>query len=89
MRPSRPIATVAALSLLALGAAGALGACYTDPNEQLDEMQRTLDLTSTLDELHAKTSEILITMDSLRAVVAKQDTAIAALANLAGVRYVR
>jgi hypothetical protein len=67
----------------------ALGGCYTDPSKQLDEMQKTLDLSNTLNELSARTSELQITMDSLRAVVAKQDSTLATLANLAGVRYTR
>ena len=84
MRTPRLLALISAVVALLV-----LGGCYTDPNKQLDEMQQTIDLGHTLDELSAKTSELLITMDSLRVVVAKQDTAIAALANLAGVRYVR
>ena len=84
MRTPRLLALISAVVALLV-----LGGCYTDPNKQLDEMQQTIDLGNTLDELSAKTSELLITMDSLRVVVAKQDTAIAALANLAGVRYVR
>ena len=80
MRLSRPLAAAALL---------ALGGCYTDPNKQLDEMQKTLDLNNTLTELGARTSELQVTMDSLRSVVAKQDSTIATLANLAGVRYVR
>ena len=84
MRTPRLLALISAVVALLV-----LGGCYTDLNKQLDEMQQTIDLGNTLDELSAKTSELLITMDSLRVVVAKQDTAIAALANLAGVRYVR
>ncbi|MDH5233472.1 MAG: hypothetical protein OEW77_00835 [Gemmatimonadota bacterium] len=67
----------------------ALGGCYTDPNKQLDEMQKTLDLSNTLNELSSRTAELQLTLDSLRVVVAKQDSTIATLANLAGVRYVR
>lgn len=82
MRPSFSLAAAAVLLLV-------LGGCYTDPNKQLDEMQKTLDLSNTLTELGSRTSELQITLDSLRLVVAKQDSTIATLANLAGVRYVR
>lgn len=75
----RPLLLACAL----LAAAG----CYTDPNTQLDQMQETVDLQATLDELGNRTSELQFALDSLRLVVAKQDTTIARLANLAGVPY--
>jgi len=82
------------LRTLALGAAAVLAAvpaaaCYQDPNEQLDQMQQTLDLTATIEDLVSRTSELQFTVDSLRAVVARQDTTVARLANLAGVPYSR
>ena len=83
MRLTRPLAVAAVFAL------GALGACYNDPNQQLNEMQQTIDLGNTLDELNARTSDLQVTLDSLRGIVAKQDSAIVTLANLAGVRYVR
>lgn len=83
MRIPRPFFVAALLALVPLAG------CYNDPNEQLDEMQQTLDLANALDELDAKTAELQFTMDSLRTVVARQDSTIATLANLAGVRYVR
>jgi hypothetical protein len=63
-------------------------ACYTDPNKQLDQLQETLDLTATLNELGARTSEMQFAIDSLRGVLVRQDSTIAKLANLAGVPYV-
>ncbi len=66
-----------------------LGGCYTDPNEQLDQMQQQLDLTATLEDLASRTTELQFTLDSLRGVVARQDTTIGRLANLAGVPYAR
>lgn len=75
--------------LLMAAALLTLGGCYADPNTQLDQVQQTLDLGNALDELSAKASELQFTMDSLRTIVAKQDSTIATLANLAGVRYVR
>lgn len=67
----------------------AAGACYQDPNKQLDQMQATIDLTATIEELGSRTTELQFTLDSLRAVVAKQDTVLSRLANLAGVPYSR
>lgn len=63
------------------------GGCYQDPNAQLDAMQQTLDLQATLEDLGNRTSELQFSLDSLRGVVARQDTTIKALANLAGVPY--
>lgn len=68
-------------------AALASGACYQDPAEQLDQMQQTLDLSATIDDLGSRTTELQFALDSLRGVVAKQDTVLQRLANLAGVPY--
>ena len=61
--------------------------CYKDPKARLDAMEETLALQSTLEELGNRTTELQFAVDSLRGVVARQDTTIKALANLAGVRY--
>ncbi len=78
--PKRPV-LAAALLLCA--------ACYQDPNAQLDQMQEQVDLADTMNELANRTSELQFTLDSLRQIVARQDTTIARLANLAGVPYQR
>lgn len=75
--------------VLVLAGSAVAGACYQDPNEQLDQLQQTLDLEATLDELANRTSELQFAVDSLRMVVARQDTTLARLANLAGVPYTR
>ena len=62
-------------------------ACYEDPQERMDEMQLVVEMEDAVNALNAQTSELIFTVDSLRRVVAKQDTAIARLANLAGVPY--
>jgi hypothetical protein len=78
------------LAVFTIGAAVfALGSCYQDPSKQLDQMQETIDLTNTLDELASRTTELQFALDSLRGVVARQDSTIAKLANLAGVQYQR
>lgn len=64
-------------------------ACYQDPNRQLDEMQATMDLQSTLEDIANRATDLQFQVDSLRGIVARQDTAIARLANLAGVPYPR
>lgn len=73
--------------VIALCAAVGAGACYEDPNAQLDQMQETLDVTATIEELGNRTTELQFALDSLRGVVARQDTVLARLANLAGVPY--
>ena len=62
-------------------------ACYQDPSKQLDAMEETIALQSTLEELGNRTTELQFALDSLGGVIARQDTTIRALANLAGVPY--
>ncbi len=81
-RPLRLSAFVLLLTLVT-------SSCYQDPNAQLDALQQSLDLTSTLEDLASRTTELQFALDSLRGVVARQDSTIAKLANLAGVPYAR
>ena len=74
--------TLLGVSAIAIG-------CYRDPQAQLDEAQAQLDLTATLEELGSRSADLQFQLDSLRGVVARQDTTIARLANLAGVPYPR
>lgn len=69
-----------------VGAALAV-ACYNDPQRQMDQMQQILDLGDIITELELRTAETQFTLDSVRLILAKQDTAIYRLANLAGVPY--
>jgi hypothetical protein len=85
---SRSRLRILALLVLLLAPAWA-ASCYRDPNAELDQMQGTLDLTATLEDLGNRTSELQFALDSLRGVVARQDTVISRLANLAGVPYPR
>ncbi len=84
-----PRSNVRARSLLVAAclAAATLGGCYEDPNARLDQLQQVTDMTDAVTELNSRTSELVFTLDSLRAVVAKQDTTISRLANLAGFQY--
>lgn len=74
---------------LAIVAISAATACYQDPQEQMDRLQLITDMDDAVNALNSRTSELIFTLDSLRNVVARQDTAIARLANLAGVPYRR
>ncbi len=70
-----------------VGASILPAACYQDPQQQMDQMQLVIDMEDAVNALNAQTAELLFAVDSLRGVVARQDTAIARLANLAGVPY--
>lgn len=77
------------IPLVAAIATAAATACYEDPQVRMDQAQQMTDMVDVVNELNARTSELAFTIDSLRSVVAKQDTAIYRLANLAGVPYQR
>ena len=77
-----------AFLVLLLSVVGIVG-CYEDPQQQMDEMQAMTDMVDAMNELTARTSELTFTLDSLRLVIARQDTAITRLANLAGMPYNR
>lgn len=86
MSCSRPQHVPRIVGLLAVMAAGA---CYQDPNKQLDRLQETIDLTATIEELGSRTTELQFALDSLRGAVARQDTVLSRLANLAGIPYAK
>jgi hypothetical protein len=65
----------------------AASACYQDPQEQLDQMQQLTDMVDALNEIGMRTTELQFTVDSLVGVIARQDTTLSRLANLAGVPY--
>jgi ferredoxin-NADP reductase len=67
----------------------ALAGCYEDPQVRMDQAQQATDMADAVNELNARTSELGFALDSLRHVVAKQDSTIWRLANLAGVPYQR
>lgn len=76
------------LSLVVLAAA-ALGACYQDPDELIAQQQLMQDMSDVVNQMGLQVSEMQGSLDSLRAIVAKQDTAIYRMANVTGVPYVR
>ncbi len=84
-RHSRPLGRAFALRAALALTLGAAISCYNDPQRQMDQMQQILDLGDILGELEQRTAEMQFTLDSLRTVVARQDTVVSRLANLAGV----
>lgn len=80
-------ARACALGVMLAIAAGT--ACYQNPQERLDQMQQITDMSDAVNELALRTSELVFEVDSLRRVVARQDSVLATLANLAGVQYRR
>lgn len=84
-RPARRLLLAVPSAAVAVVAA----ACYEDPQEKLDQMQQITDMADAVNDLNSRTSELVFTLDSLRQVVARQDSTIARLANLAGVEYRR
>ena len=82
-RPSR----VAALAL-AVTLAGS-GACYQDPEVIIAQQQLMTDMSDAINEIGLQIADLNAAVDSLSAVVAKQDTAIYRMANVTGVPYQR
>lgn len=74
---------------LALLAALALGACYQDPEARIAEQQLMQDMTDAVNSLGMQVAEMQATVDSLRTIIAKHDTAVYRMANVTGVPYQR
>ena len=83
MSPSRPSA------VLAVALAVACAGCYQDPEQRIAEEQLMQDMTDAVNQLGMQVSELQATVDSLRVVIAKQDTAVYRMANVTGVPYQR
>lgn len=74
--------------LLALAALTfALGGCFVDPQKQLDQMQQMTDVADALNELNQRTADLQFTLDSMRIVLARQDTVLRRVANATGIQY--
>lgn len=93
MSPSRPNAVDPlrrrrpALPLFLL--ATAITGCYQDPEQRIAEEQLLQDMTDAVNQLGIQVSELQATVDSLRVVIARQDTAVYRMANVTGVPYQR
>lgn len=66
-----------------------VGGCYQDPEERIAEQQLMQDMTDAVNQIGMQVSELQATVDSLRSIIAKQDTAIYRMANVTGVPYQR
>jgi hypothetical protein len=76
--------------LLRVALALAAGAgCYQDPEQAIAQEQMLTDLGDALNQVSLQTAELTAQVDSLKAVIAKQDTAIYRMANVTGVPYAR
>lgn len=90
-RPTPPCvrrSRFAVLSLLLFAAATlTLGGCFVDPQKQLDQMQQITDLADVLNELNQRTADMQFTLDSMRTVMARQDSALRRVSNATGIAY--
>ena len=67
----------------------ALTSCLTSPKAEAARQQQMIELSDVVNDLRIATSELGSTLDSLRIVIAKQDTTLARLANVTGVVVVK
>jgi hypothetical protein len=72
-----------------MAATAAVSGCLTSPKAEAARQQQMLELGDVVNDLRIATSELNTTLDSLRTVIAKQDTTIARLANVTGVVVVK
>jgi hypothetical protein len=71
--------------LVVLLSAGALSACLRNPAADAQTAQALTEIADRLSALQQENAELQNQVDSLRLVVARQDTILRRLANLAGV----
>lgn len=76
-------------TLLAAAAVAVSAACYEDPQRVMDQQQQLTDMADALNDMGFQLAEMQGTLDSLRLLVARQDTAIYRMANVTGVPYQR
>jgi hypothetical protein len=74
-----------ALLALAIAASG----CISSPKAEAARQQQMLELGDVVNDLRIATATLTATVDSLRTVIAKQDTTLARLANVTGVVVVK
>jgi hypothetical protein len=65
------------------------GGCYQDPEERIAQYLMLQDMSDAVNQIGMQVAELQGTLDSLRAIVAKQDTAVYRMANVTGVPYQR
>jgi hypothetical protein len=64
-------------------------ACTANRTADIQQAEAILDLGDAVNDLRMQASDLQFTVDSLRQVVARQDTVVRQLANLAGVPIMR
>ncbi len=87
MRRGPRLTLITAIALVATLAGGT--ACYQDPEELIAQQQLMMDMSDAINEIGLQIADLNAAVDSLKGVVAKQDTAIYRMANVTGVPYVR
>jgi hypothetical protein len=85
MAPLARALRVLLLALLPLAA----NACLTSPKAEALRQQQMQEAADAINDLRVNASVLAGTLDSLRVVVAKQDSTIARLANVTGVVIVK
>ena len=75
------------LSLAAIPCAA--GGCVTNPKAEALRQQQMIEFGDAINEVRVNVGEMAATLDSLRSIVARQDTTIARLANVTGVVVVK
>jgi hypothetical protein len=75
--------------LALLSVAVAPTACVSSPKAEAARQQQMLELGDALNDLRMATATLTATVDSLRTVIAKQDTTLARVANVTGVVVVK
>lgn len=83
-----PIARVFRVLTLAVAPCAVTG-CLTNPKTEALRQQQMMEAADAINDIRVNFSAMAGTLDSLRVVVAKQDTTIARLANVTGVIVVK
>jgi hypothetical protein len=78
---ARAVATVAIVA--------PLGGCISSPKAEAIRQQQMIEMGDAVNEIRIAAAELNSTVDSLRTVIARQDTTIARLANVTGVIVVK
>lgn len=78
-----------ARALITAAIVAPLGGCLSSPKAEAIRQQQMIEMGDAVNEIRIATAELNTTLDSLRTVIARQDTTIARLANVTGVVVVK
>ena len=81
--------SVSAFRAFVMTAALMTTGCITSPKAEAARQQQMLEMGDAINDLRIAASELTSAMDSLKLVIARQDTTIARLANVTGVVVVK